>query len=223
MRRRQSKKGMTLIELLIAVTLFGAISASMGIVLNIAFTSMNKIDSKVDFNRRILASQRMIDQILQGIIPLNVPCAGQPVGLVASSTFVKFLSSYSVSEGSRGRPRIVELFGAPSPNGGMRLLVNEWPYLGRQSLMSACMAPVQVLPSSFILADRLSQVQFLYRRREIGQPSEVWVSGWAFPEWPSGIRLNLAPIRPIPNQIQPTTIYAPLLIMNYNIDEPTQY
>ena len=103
-RRRQSRAGMTLIELLIAVTLFGAISASMGVVLNIAFTSMNKIDAKVDFNRRVIASQRTLDQILQGLIPMVVPCGGRPIGIAANPASATFLSSHSLGGGSRGRP-----------------------------------------------------------------------------------------------------------------------
>lgn len=220
MSRRRTQSGMTLIELLIAITLFGAISASMGIVLNIALTSMNKIDARVDFNRRTLASQRTIDQILQGVIPINAPCAGQTVGFVARGDSARFVSSHSLSEGARGRLQIVDLFAAESPNGGIRLLLNERPYLGRPSLAAACGLPFQVLPSSFILADRLGRIQFSFRRREQGTGVEIWTSGWAFPEWPSGIRLDLAPLKPIPGQIQPTTVFAPILILNFDFDEP---
>lgn len=221
-RRNTPESGMTLIELLIAVTLFGAISASMGIVLGIAFTSMNKIDAKVDFNRRILSSQRTLDRILQGMIPINTPCAGLPVGLVARPDAVRFVSSHSLTEGSRGRPQIIDLFPSPSPNGGVRLLLNERPYLGRFSLSSSCGQPFSVLASSFILADKLANVSFSYRRRDNAVAGEVWIGGWSFPEWPSGIRIDMAPLKPVPNQIQPATVFSPILIMNYNIDDPAQ-
>ncbi|MBM3760604.1 MAG: type II secretion system protein [Acidobacteria bacterium] len=218
-RRTSSQSGMTLIELLIAVTIFGAISASMGIVLNIAFTSMNKIDSKVDFNRRILSSQRTLDHILQGVIPINAPCAGLPVGIVGRQNAVRFVSSHSLTEGSRGRPQIVELFPDPSPNGGMRLLLNEQPFVGKFSLSSACAQPFIVRPTSFILADKLANVAFSFRKRDHSMPGELWLSGWSFPEWPSGIKIEMAPLKPIPGQIQPTTVFAPILIMNYNTDD----
>lgn len=220
-RRTSSQSGMTLIELLIAVTIFGAISASMGIVLNIALTSMNKIDSKVDFNRRILSSQRTLDHILQGVIPINAPCAGLPVGIVARIDAVRFVSSHSLTEGARGRPQIVDLFPSPSPNGGVRLLLNEQPYLGKLSLSSYCGKPFVVRPTSFILADQLSNVAFSFRRRDNSMPGELWVNGWSFPEWPSGIKIDMAALKRIPGQIQPTTVFAPILIMNYNIDDAT--
>ncbi len=219
-QRRRRDSGMTLIELLIAVTLFGAISASMGIVLNIAFTSMNKIDAKVDFNRRIISSQRTLDQILQGLIPVVTPCGGQPVGILGRQTGALFLSSHSLAEGSRGRPQIVELFVNPSPNGGFRLLLNERPYLGKRSLSFACARPFQPQLSSFILADRLSLCKFAFRRIDPGSGAEAWFPMWPFPEWPSAIRIELAPAKFQANQIQPTTIHAPILVKNNNLDEP---
>jgi len=218
-RRRQSRAGMTLIELLIAVTLFGAISASMGVVLNIAFTSMNKIDAKVDFNRRVIASQRTLDQILQGLIPMVVPCGGRPIGIAANPASATFLSSHSLGGGSRGRPSIIRLFAAPSPNGGQRLLLNEYPYLGRFSLTQACAQPPIVEPASFILADRLSILAFSYRRRDPGSGAEIWVPFWSFPEWPSGVRIDMAPLLRQQNQIQPTVVFAPLMVMNNNADD----
>jgi general secretion pathway protein J len=212
---------MTLIELLIAVTLFGAISASMGVVLNIAFTSMNKIDAKVDFNRRIIASQRTLDQILQGLIPVLTPCSGKPIGITAMETGTRFLSSHSLTEGSRGRPQIVELFIAPSPNGGFRLLLNERPYFGKRSLSAVCGQPFQVLETSFILADRLARCRFTFRRIDPSTSSELWFPGWVFPEWPSAIRIEMAPLKFEANQIQPATIYAPILVMNNDVENPT--
>ena len=220
--RRRRQAGMTLIELLIAVTLFGAISASMGVVLNIAFTSMNKIDDKVDFNRRIIASQRTLDQILQGMIPVVTPCAGQPVGISGIESGTRFLSSHSLTEGSRGRPQIVELFTATSPNGGVRLLLNERPYLGKRSLSIACAQPFQVVDSSFILADRLARCRFAFRRLDPASGTEVWFPGWVFPEWPSGIRIDMAPLKFQANQIQPTTIFAPIFIKDNNVDDSSR-
>jgi prepilin-type N-terminal cleavage/methylation domain-containing protein len=217
--RRRNQAGMTLIELLIAVTLFGAISASMGVVLNIAFTSMNKIDTKVDSNRRIIASERTLDQILQGLIPVVTPCAGRPVGISGTESGLRFLSSHSLTEGSRGRPQIVELFADRSPNGGFRLLLNEFPYLGKRSLSAACTQPFRVLDTSFILADRLSRCRFAYRRIDEGSGAEAWFPVWVFPDWPSGIRIEMMPAKIQANQIQPTTVFAPILVKNTNVDE----
>ncbi|WP_031496120.1 PulJ/GspJ family protein [Bryobacter aggregatus] len=222
MRRRSRQAGMTLIELLIAVTLFAAISASIGVVLRIAFTSMDKIDSKVDLTRRVISSQRAIDQILSGMVPVVTPCGPMAFGFSGSATAARFVSSFSLTEGSRGRLQIVELFSAPNPKGGVRLLLNEYPYLGKRSLTAVCAAPATVRESSFILADRLASCQFAFRHTERESGMERWAPAWFFPDWPTAIRIEMVPLEIIPNQIQPTTVITPLLVRNTNADDPNR-
>lgn len=216
--RLRREAGMTLIELLLAVTLFAAISGSIGVVLRVAFTTMNKIDAKVDFNRRVIASQRALDQILNGLIPVITPCAGQPVGFSGNPNVMRFVSSFSLTEGSRGRPQVVELFVDRNPKGGLRLLLNERPYFGKRSLTAVCGGPAVVAPNSFVLADRLALCQFAYRRLDKESKIETWSRGWIFPEWPTAIRLEMSPLEFIPNQIQPATVIAPIFVFNGNTD-----
>lgn len=216
---RRGEAGITLIELLLAVSLFAAISVSMAMVLNVSFTSMNKIEDKVDFNRRVVASQRALDQILQGLIPVLAPCGGKPVGFSGMPQGVRFVSSYSLTEGNRGRPQIVELFVGPSPNGGVRLLLNEQPYLGKPSFVLRCGLPFVAQANTFILADRLKECSFGYRRIDPANGMEGWFSGWAYPDWPSAIRIAMSPLEIKANQVPPATIYAPLLVKNRSFDD----
>ncbi len=217
MRRREA--GITVIELLLAGTLFAAISGSMAMVLNVSFTSMNRIDEKVDFNRRVVASQRAMDQILQGLIPVLTPCNGRPVGLTGFQGGVRFVSYYSLTEGNRGRPQIVALFVDQSPNGGFRLLLNERPFLGKPSLTTVCGLPFNTAPGSFVLADRLEFCRFEYRRIDPSNGMELWMPAWTFADWPSAIRIAMAPIEYKANQITPSTIHAPLLVKNRSYDD----
>ena len=218
-RHLRRNAGMTLIELLLAVTLFAAISGSIGVVLRVAFISMDKIDAKVDLNRRVIASQRAIDQILNGLIPVVTPCGALPVGFGGNAVSMRFVSSFSLAEGSRGRPQIVELFVDSNPKGGVRLLLNERPYFGKRSLSAGCGAPAVVTSNSFILADRLARCEFSYRRTDYNSGSEAWLGSWGIPEWPSAIRLDMAPLTFVPNQIQPTTIVVALKVFNINTSD----
>lgn len=217
--RRRRDAGMTLIELLLAVMLFAGIAASMGIVLNVAFGSLNRIDSKIDFTRRVLASQRTLDQILSGLIPVNAPCGGRPIGFVGLSNAVRFVSSHSLTEAARGRPQVVDLFVGPSPNGGFRLMLNERPFFGKLSLANTCSMPFDTLDTSFILADRLAYARFSYRKIDFESGQELWAGGWNFLEWPSGIRIEMAPNQWLPNQILPTNVFSQILVKNNNLDE----
>lgn len=211
-RRRARQAGMTLIELIVAVTLFALISGSIGVLLRVAFTSMERINSKVDFNRRVLGSQRALDQMLAGIMPVRAACAGLPIPFQGDISVMRFVSSYSLQEGARGRPQIIELLSQPRPDGqGARLLVNEYPYLGAPSLSLACSSPPTVRQTSFILSDRLSICRFAYQRTEPGGAAAVWVPAWRFEGWPTQIRVELAPLRIEPGQIQPVTVHSRLM------------
>lgn len=211
-RRRARQAGMTLIELIVAVTLFALISGSIGVLLRVAFTSMERINSKVDFNRRILGSQRALDQMLAGIMPVRATCAGLTIPFQGDITVMRFVSSYSLQEGARGRPQIIELLSQPRPDGqGTRLLVNEYPYLGAASMSFVCTSRPTVRQTSFILSDRLSICRFAYQRTEPGGGAGVWVPSWRFEGWPEQIRVELAPLRLEPGQIQPVTVHSRLM------------
>ncbi len=218
-RRLQRQAGMTLIELLLAVTMFAAISGAAGLVLRTAFTTLNRVDDKVDFNRRVLTAQRTLDQMLRGLIPVVGQCGAHKVGVRGMPTAMTFVSSYSLSEGGRGRPKLIQLFVAPSPNGGVRLLMNEQPYWGRQSLQLGCSQVAQVMPGSFILADRLASCQFRFKRRDPSTQFESWATIWDFPDWPLGVNVMMTPLESKPNQVQPGNVFVPIPVMNYNFDE----
>lgn len=217
--RRRTQRGMTLIELLLAVTLFAAIAGSIGIVLNVAFGSLDRITTRIDFTRRVLSSQRTLDQIVNGLIPVNAPCVGRPFAFVGFPNGARFVTSHSLTEGSRGRLQVVDLLVDRSPNGGYRLVLNEQPFFGRRAVSVACATPMEVRPTSFILADRLAFVRFAYRRIDPQMHTELWVPQWNFPEWPSGLRIEMAPDKWQPNQILPVTLNAAIFVKNNNFDE----
>jgi prepilin-type N-terminal cleavage/methylation domain-containing protein len=211
-RRRARQAGMTLIELIVAVTLFALISGSIGVLLRVAFTSMERINSKVNFNRRVLGSQKALDQMLAGIMPVPAPCSGLNIPFQGSPGVMRFVSSYSLQEGSRGRPQIIELLVQPRPDGeGARLLVNQFPYLGPANLSAFCDTQPVARPTSFILSDRLSLCRFAYQRIEPGGGAANWYPNWRLTGWPTQIRVELAPLRLEPGQIQPVTVHSKLM------------
>lgn len=217
--RRRSQAGVTLLELLMAVTLFALLTVSSGMVLRVAFTSMNVIEKKVDLNRRINGSQRALDQMLRGMMAVQGTCGGVPIAFQGAESVMRFVSSYSLNEGSRGRPQIVELISQQKTDGsGLRLVVNEYPYLGRNSLQLVCSQPPQVRPSSFILADQLSICRFFFKALDPGSGSETWMANWMIPAWPRGVRIEMQPRKLGDNQLQASTLSIPILVRRAQIE-----
>jgi general secretion pathway protein J len=219
-------RGVTLIELLIAVTLLSLLAVGMLMALRVGFTSMEKADTKLMANRRSMATQQILRSEIDGLIPVNVLCAPVPGASAAMKVMffdgqpqsMRFVSSYSLNEAARGRPRVLEFAVIPGENGeGVRLIVNESLYTGPVGPRVSCLGmaadpmtnmtvprfpPIEAGPNSFVLADKLAHCRFTYRRVMPPPVLEVWQPGWGrTKDWPSAIRIDMAPLKPEPSHV----------------------
>ncbi|HHN72816.1 MAG TPA: prepilin-type N-terminal cleavage/methylation domain-containing protein, partial [Thermopetrobacter sp.] len=131
--KRNPRAGVTLLELLIAVSLVSLLSTAVLVALHVGLNAMEKTNSRVIRNRRVLGAQRILEQQIAGMIVTVAACGIQAGGPVAELPFfegrpqtMRFVSSYSLEEGHRGYPRILEYQVIPRDDGrGVRLIVNE--------------------------------------------------------------------------------------------------
>jgi general secretion pathway protein J len=130
--RRSSQRGFTLIELTIAVTLVAAISVTMLMAMRTSLVTLDRTDARLDSNRRVMAVEQILSRQLGGVMPVTGICnGGARVPVFNGTDQTLFLvSSFSLSEGSRGYPRILSMQVVPAPGGGLRLIVNEDLYSG---------------------------------------------------------------------------------------------
>jgi hypothetical protein len=136
---------------------------------------------------------------------------------------LRLVSSYSIAEGSRGYPQIVEYRVIPEERGTVRLVATERPYTGPQSTMPYCgnepAPPVSAFgmgaqsavefsgtPSaaavlsggSYVLAEHLAYCRFSYHEpynpnRFIETP---WLPLWDKPLLPAGVRIEMRAAAP---------------------------
>jgi hypothetical protein len=225
----------TLIEMLIAITLVTLVSVGILTAMRLGLSALERTNTKLMDNRRVFGAQRILQQQLAGFMPVSAVCAtapGQPpqgeVRFFQGETeSMRFVSSYSIQESARGRPQVLEYQVIPGENGrGVRLIVNEWPYAGPASAGLACLGvipdpvlhvlslrfrPIESGPGSFVLADKLAYCHFLYR--DVPQPPkpETWTPRWVrMDEWPSAVRIDLAPLVPDPSRPQVLPVTVPL-------------
>jgi prepilin-type N-terminal cleavage/methylation domain-containing protein len=230
--RRQA--GLTLLEVLIAVTLLSILSVGMMMSMRLGMSALSRTDSKLMDNRRIAGAQRVLEQELEGMIPATAPCGAdgpnaqnRMIVFSGQATGLTLVSAFSLQQAWRDRPQVLQLFTIPDEqDGGQRLVVNEMPYTGPFSVGQLCLggdvdpesgtrapryAPAAAGPKTFVLADHLRTVRFLYltpgRRPE--EPSS-WRPVWQRGDWPYGIRIEMEPIDPSPGRLQPITVTAPV-------------
>jgi general secretion pathway protein J len=230
--RRES--GTTLIEVLIAVTLLSLLSVGMLTAMRVGFMAFSKTNTRLMENRRAAGAQRVVQEQLEGMMPVVAPCGDAPGSTPAKTAFfegqpqtMRLVSSFSLQQGWRGQPQVLELFVIPGEDGkGVRLVVNEIPYTGPGGTAQLCtgrardpqtganiamFAPVQAGPGSFVLADKLAYCRFSYFTIPLDRNLPPhWTPAWTFSGWPFAVRIEMAPIEPDPSRLQPITVTAPI-------------
>lgn len=232
---RRNQRGVTLLELMIAVSLMSLLSLGVLYSMRVGIDAMEKVNNRVLKNRRVLGVEKAIAAQIGGLMPVTVECLGgegAPVGKAVmfqgDPQSMRFVSSYSLQEGARGYPKLLEFTVIPGVDGkGVRLIVNELPWAGPYSLKGACVGtqsdpetgqaapmfvPIASRPDSFVLADNLAAVRFFYRDTLPPPILERWTPKWLLNKLPSAIRIEMVPLVPDPAGLQVTTTTIPVRI-----------
>ena len=70
----KGERGFTLIELMIAVTLVAAISTGMLLAMRTALLTLQKVESRLQDNRRVVSVQQMLVRQLSSVMPAVGDC-----------------------------------------------------------------------------------------------------------------------------------------------------
>lgn len=227
MNRREA--GVTLMELLIAVSLVSLLSVAILMSMRVGINAMARTNAKFLAARRVLGAQRILEQQIAAFIPATAECVAIGGPAAVKTPFfhggpdqMRLVTSYSMDEAARGYARIAEFRVIPGEQGqGVRLVVNERIYTGGRGAGLLCVgfardettgvvgprfAPVEVGPGSFVLADRLAYCRFVFRESLPPPLFERWVVNWIRPAWPGAIRIEMAPIESDIARLQPMTM-----------------
>jgi hypothetical protein len=235
MRRSRAARsaGVTLVELLIATLLLSMLSLGVVLTLRVSLSGMTKSDSKLMANRRVSSIERILDEEIKEIMPVTATCQTQSGATGATLMFfqgeeqsMRLASSYSLQQGERGLPMILEYQVIPGEDDqGVRLIVNEHWYTGPRGAGVYCygagggsnggsagprFAPIAIGPDSFVLADKLAYCRFSFRDPRLPGQTPVWVPHWVKTVLPSAVRIELAPLAPDQGRLQPVTLTIPI-------------
>jgi prepilin-type N-terminal cleavage/methylation domain-containing protein len=217
-------RGITLLEVLIAVTLLSLLSVAMFLAMRIGLNSYERAGTRLMDNRRVAGAQRILQDELEGLVPVIATCGGLAGGPGQKALFfegqpeaMRLVSTFALNQGWRGQPQILEIFVIAGQNGlGVRLVANETLYTGPQGAGRFCTGPHQFLPvdagpKSFVLADKLAYCHFAYLSPSpVALQPPIWRDLWITETWPLAVRIDMAPLEPNPAAVQPVSIVAPL-------------
>ncbi len=228
--RLHRNAGVTLIEILIAISLLSLLSVGILIAMRIGFNTMEKVDTRLVSNRRVSYAHRIIENEIAGYTwtladwhPGTETFRRLPFNQFEPQS-MRFVTSYSLQDAWRGRPQIAALQVIPGNEGqGVRLIVNEIPYTGPaeagQTIASidpdntVHFAPIVADSQSFVLADRLAYCRFFYLEPVPEPPFQIWRPDWVVPQRiPQGIRIDMAPLDSSPADLHVSTVTVALHI-----------
>lgn len=239
MSRARSQAGVTLMELLVAITLLSLLSVGMLFAMRVGLSAMGRTNDRVISNRRVLGVERILTQQIAGFLPTRGLCGANPQGpqftfFQGDPQTMRFVSTYSLQEASRGYPQILEFQVVPGENGvGVRLIVNETIYTGPFGTGGHCMGmtpdpsgvvrvlwrPVVAGATSFVLADKLARCSFAFKEHRDPPEPDLWHPMWRHDFTPAAVRIDLAPLEPDPARIQVPPVVAPFRVNRHAFSE----
>jgi prepilin-type N-terminal cleavage/methylation domain-containing protein len=249
--KRRSHRGVTLVEMLIAITLVSLLSTGILYAMRLGLGALTQTNRKFTDNRRALGSLRVLTEQLAGIVPAQIPCNGRqrentPIFFQGSLSSMQFVSNYTLEEAARGYPRIVEYMvvpGDPLRGGGVRLVLQETPYTGPDAVIPLCagtgtdpfhraptaqLRPPRLGTRAFVIADQLAYCRIYFQRVHPLTLIREWEAGFSGAALPAAVRVEMAPLRPDPARVQLTTTTIPLRVTRntyepyVDIEPPTQ-
>jgi prepilin-type N-terminal cleavage/methylation domain-containing protein len=221
----KTQLGFTLMELMISITLVAAIATGMLMAMRGGLLSLNRVQTRLDQNRRALGVQRILSLQLAGVMPARTGCAGPLSGFAFRGTSValEMVSTYSITEGSRGAPHIVEYQVVPDEGGTVKLIVYERLYAGPGSTGAFCGQGIalQGSPQPFVAATHLAYCRFSYFQMN---PDTLfrgggWVDSWGDPNLPSAVHIEMAPATADSNRLPAVSATAPQFTSRF-FDDP---
>ncbi len=215
---RGSQSGMTLIEVIVAMSLLGLLSVGLFTAFQVGASSWLTTRERLMDDRNIAGQNQRFHALFAGIVPLEAKIPpDREIGVRPFPFFqgepqsMRFVTSHSITAGSRGGLRITELQVVDAPKKGRRVLLNQLPYRGPFSAGSfvtgwvpipeppgrqLVFEPIRALPNvSLVIADQLADCSFRYLERPSRRnlPSR-WVSIWNdLDGLPGAITINLTP------------------------------
>ncbi len=209
----KSQRGFTLIELMLAVTLVAAISTGMLLAMRTSLLTMQKVESRLQDNRRVVSVQQMLVRQLSSVMPAVGLCGASRTSLFAGNAqSLRMVTSYSLADGARGYPQFIDLEVLPDSQGGLRLIENEHFYFSPSSSAPFC-TPQGPTPQSFEVARGLAICRMSYRENAPEAPNGGnWLTTWTKPDLPAALRIEMTPLRVDPSRLTLQTVNIPIRV-----------
>jgi hypothetical protein len=201
-------------EMLIGITLMGALTAGMFMAMRNGLLTMERTTVRLDENRRAVGVLSLIRRQISAAIPAKGMCPQQgnmPVDLFRGDhTTLTLVSSESLTQGARGYPQIVRYQFRPNPDGTVRLELIEQRYVGMSGAVAFCQPGYQA-GGAFVLYDRLAGGGFSYYQADpYTRQTLGWTSSWPLQYMPAAVRIQMTAAEGSPSRMPLMSLTIPM-------------
>jgi hypothetical protein len=206
---------------MIAVSITAVITVGLLFALRTSIVAYEKTSDRLHSNREQLGRNQILSRELGAAMPVMSSCGTSNVPyFFGASDSLRMISSYSIAEGFRGYPQILEFQTRRTSSGALQLVVIEHPYTGPASTAPLCSSSAGSFGFSatdaepFVLADDLAGCTFAY----LGSPNPLaakqeanWTPTWTGSNTlPLAIKVEMKPRQEPGGGLASVTVTAPL-------------
>ncbi len=226
---KNPRSGLTLIEILIAVSLLSLLTVGVLWSMRIGFNTLGKTDDFLIHNRRVANSRKIIENELTGSLVVQAALHPEPgqtqyVPFVqAEPQIMRFVTDYSLEDAWRGTLQLTTMRVIPGDQGkGVRLVMEEMPYTGQEQtgalvtgretnpdtgISRLRFTSASITGRAFILADQLAACSFSYLERLTVPPFQIWRNDWVNgSSIPRAVRIDMTPLYPENTRLQVSSV-----------------
>jgi hypothetical protein len=151
-------------------------------------------------------------------MPVVGDCAtGRATIFMGTQQNLLLVTNYSMNEGFRGYPRIVQYQVLPEADGTFRLMMSEHLYGGPSSTAPYCEGtvpgPLVQAGGTLELARGLAYCNFVYQERGgAAIDSGSWVAAWNRRDLPAAVRMEMAPKVANPSSLPMVSLHVPIRV-----------
>jgi len=173
------KRGYTLIELMISITMMGLILVIMGMAIRLGVRSVDSGERRIGSLERFRSSLEIVDAQIQSELPATTQEeAGEPYVFKGDSGSMQFPSNYSLWGSKRGYVNV-----------SYKVVSDAW---GKQELHASESTMGEAGMGDVRLFDFFDRIYFEYFEKDPAEEHGKWVDKWvATSEAPEKIRLHL--------------------------------
>jgi prepilin-type N-terminal cleavage/methylation domain-containing protein len=177
--RLAQRGGFTLLEVLLAFTIFAVLAAVLYGAFFVGQRAMEKTQHAFEDNQKFRAAIDLLGSYVRSSLPYRSSAQGGELFYAGEETQVEFVSSFSLTHGGRGLAKI-RIFAEPAGDGQVIKLEEQVPVRIRQQTLAIDRideaTEVAAISNTLVLRDRVSDFRLAYLDDQ--DDRENWRERW---------------------------------------------